>query len=276
MRRLLKNLTVLLILLAIVLVNVVPLVWGLLTSLKGEAELFSYPPVLFDFTPTLEHYATVWANEFGVALRNSLAYSLVSVAFGLALGSTAAYGFDRFRFRLRAPLFFLLIASIPLAIGAASLLVPNYLFFTFIGVTNTWFTLPLIYVAYMLPMTVWILKGAMAGIPREIDEAAHIDGASTWVVFSQIVLPLTRPALGAAGLFLFMHAWNEFIAGSVMVDSPSLKPVQVVIYQFIDFFGRDWGPLTASATLAIVPIVFVYLFFGRLLIAGLTHGAVKH
>jgi len=256
-------------------INVVPIVWGALTSIKSHADLVTYPPKILVFEATLEHYARVWSSGFGRALANSLAYALAAVVATLLLGVLAAFAFDRFRFPLRAPLFLLIVASIPLAIGSAALLVPNYLFFTYLGLTDAWFTLPLIYTAYMVPMTVWILKGAIEGVPRELDEAAAVDGASPLRVLVTILIPLIRPGIGAAGLLVFLHGWNEFVAGSVMVDRPTLRPVQVAVYQFIGYFGREWGPLTASAVLAMLPVLVIYLLFGRLLVSGLTQGAVK-
>jgi len=260
----------------LILINLTPLVWGALTSIKASHEIMTYPPVVFSFSPTLEHYKVVLDSDFPVALRNTSLYAIASVVLGVLLASLAAYGFDRFRFKFRQGLFLLVVASIPLSIGAAALLIPNYLYFTYLGLTNEWFTLTLIYTAYTLPMAVWIMKGSIEGIPRELDEAAYVDGASSFKIYRLVILPLTKPALAAAGLLLFMHAWNEFVAGSIMVESPSLRPVQVAIYQFIGFFGRDWGPLTAAAMLAIIPVLFVYLVCSGLMISGLTHGAVKH
>ena len=255
--------------------NLFPIAWGLVTSLKATPEIMSWPPVFVGFAPTLDHYRSVLASIFTRSIANSVFYSGGVIVMGLLLGSLAAFGFDRFVFRLRAPLFMLIVASIPLAIGAAALLVPNYLYFTYVGVTNRWFTLVLLYTAYQMPLAIWILKGAMEGVPRELDEAAYVDGASSFTVWRRIVMPLCLPAIGAAGLFLFLGAWNEFVAGSVMVDSPELRPVQVAVYQNIGYFGRDWGPLMASAMLAVVPILIIYLLLGRLLIAGLTRGAIK-
>jgi len=255
--------------------NVFPVAWGLVTSFKSTPEIMIWPPVFVDFTPTLAHYRNVLASAFTRSLANSVGYSGGVIVAGLLLGSLAAFGFDRFGFRLRTPLFMVVVASIPLAIGAAALLVPNYLYFTYVGVTNRGYTLILLYTAYQLPLAIWILKGAMEGVPRELDEAAYVDGASSFTVWRRIVMPLCLPAIGAAGLFLFLGAWNEFIAGSVMVDSPDLRPVQVAVYQNIGYFGRDWGPLMASAMLAVLPILLIYLLLGRLLIAGLTRGAIK-
>ena len=126
-----------------------------------------------------------------------------------------------------------------------------------------------------LPMAIWIAKGTIEGIPRELDEAATLDGAGHFGVLWHVILPLSGPALGAAGTLAFVGAWNEFVAGSVMVDAAWLKPVQPVIYSFIGFFGREWGPLTAAATLAIVPILVAFGFLGRYIVSGLTKGSVK-
>jgi multiple sugar transport system permease protein len=197
------------------------------------------------------------------------------VVLVLTLALPAAYAFDRFEFPLRKPLFLLIVSCIPLSIGAAALLIPNYIAFSAMHITNTWFVLPLIYAAHQLPMAIWIMKGLLESIPKELDEAAIIDGASTLRILRSVILPLSGPALGAAAILTFVGSWNEFMAGSVMVDSPELKPVQPLIYAFIGFFGREWGPLTASAVLAIVPIIVVFALFGRLMVAGLTKGSVK-
>lgn len=259
----------------LVILNLLPLVWGVLTSFKGEIDLFRFPPSFIDFTPTLVNYERVYASGFFGSIGVSFAYSAVAVALVLVLALPAAYAFDRFEFPLRRPLFLLIVSCIPLSIGAAALLIPNYIAFSAMHMTNTWFVLPLIYAAHQLPMAIWIMKGMIESIPKELDEAAIIDGASTPRIIQHVILPVAGPALGAAAILTFVGSWNEFVAGSVMVDTPALKPVQPVIYAFIGFFGREWGPLTASATLAIVPIIVVFALFGRLMVAGLTKGSVK-
>ena len=259
----------------LVLLNLLPLAWGILTSFKGEADLFRFPPSFIDFTPTLTNYQRVYASGFFGSIARSLAYSATAVALVLVLATPAAYAFDRFDFPLRKPLFLLIVSCIPLSIGAAALLIPNYIAFSAMRITNTWFVLPLIYAAHQLPMAIWIMKGMIESIPKELDEAAIIDGASTLRILRSIILPISGPALGACAILTFVGSWNEFVAGSVMVDSPELKPVQPLIYAFIGFFGREWGPLTASAALAILPIIVVFALFGRLMVAGLTKGSVK-
>ncbi|MEX2375093.1 MAG: carbohydrate ABC transporter permease [Dehalococcoidia bacterium] len=265
--------TLLFLLLAVM--NIVPLLWGILTSLKSETDLFRFPPTLFDFQPTLANYQRVIDSGFLGNMQVTLFYSLGTVVGVLILALPAAYAFDRFEFPFRKTLLLLVVASIPLSLGAAALLIPNYIYFTRLGLTNQWYTLPLIYTAHQLPMAIWIVKGTIEGIPRELDEAAVADGASRFQVLWMIMLPLCRPALGAAGVLAFVGSWNEFVAGSVMVDNPALRPVQPAIYNFIGYFGREWGPLTASATMAIIPILIIFALLGRLIVSGLTKGSVK-
>jgi len=259
----------------LIILSLMPIFWGMLASFRTETALLAYPPTISNFDPTLENYRRIVDGGILVGVRNSLLYAAASVVLGLILGSIAAFGFDRFQFAGKHGLFLIVVASIPLAIGSAALIVPTFLFFTALGFTNQWYTLPIIYGVHSLPMVIWILKGSLEGIPRELDEAAYVDGASSMTVFFQIILPLCKPALAAAGLFLFLHAWNEFLAGSVMVDPKDLKPIQVLIYQYMGFFGREWGAITAASTLAILPVILIYMFFGRMLVSGLTRGSVK-
>lgn len=255
--------------------NLAPIIWGLLTSLKSEADLFRFPPVLFDFTPTLDNYRRVIDSGFGQSIWVSACYSAVTVFMVLLCAVPAAYAFDRFDFFGRKVLFLLIVASIPLSLGAAALLIPNYIYFQWLGLTNKVYTLPLIYTAHQLPMAIWIVKGTIEGIPRELDEAAIADGASHFTVLRLVILPLCLPALGAAGVMTFVGTWNEFVASTVMVDDPALRSVQPAIYNFIGYFGREWGPLTAAAMMGVLPVLVTFLLLGRLIISGLTKGSVK-
>lgn len=256
------------------LVNVTPVLWGVATSVKPAEEIFTFPPTLLGGFTT-EHYAQVLDGSFVRNLMNSLAYAMTATAVAVAIGAFAAYAFDRFRFPCRQMLFGVIVACVPLSMGAAVLVIPNYLYFATLGLLDTPVILPLLYLGYNLPMAVWILKGAMEGIPVELDEAATIDGASRLRTFASVILPLCRPSMAAASLFVFIGAWNEFVAGSVMVNSSEYRPVQVAVYQFISAFGRQWGPLTASAALALLPVLILVALFGRHLVAGMMRGAVK-
>ena len=217
----------------------------------------------------------MFKGSFGTGVLNSLLYSLVAIIVGLFLALMAAYAMRRFKFLGRRFFFILVLAGIPLSIGSAAMVVPNYTFFSAIGMANKWYTLPIIYIAYNLPMAIWILMGGMESVPIEIDEAAKIDGASRWYILFRVILPLLLPSLACAALFIFLGAWNEFVVSSVLVSSGNLYPIQVNIYNYMGFYGIQWGPLCAAATAAVIPVLIVFAFLGRLLISGLTAGAVK-
>lgn len=144
-----------------------------------------------------------------------------------------------------------------------------------LGLTNKWYTLILLYTAYNLPMAIWIMKGGIEAIPLEIEDAALIDGCSRAYIIGRLIPRLILPSIASSALFLFIGAWNEFITAAVMIDSPELRSIQLVIYYFRGFFGTDWGALMASAMIAVLPILVVFSFLGKLMVSGLTQGAVK-
>lgn len=259
----------------VVIVNLAPFIWGLLTSLKPVREVLSYPPRLFGSQVSTEHYAEVFRGTFFTGFRNSLIYSAIAIVVGLLFAMMAAYAMSRFRFRGKKLFFILILSGIPLSIGSAAMVVPNYTFFSSLGLTNQWYTLPLIYVAYNLPMAIWVIMGGLESVPVQIDEAAKIDGAGNWRILFGLVVPLSLPSLASAALFIFLGAWNEYVVSSVLVSSASLYPIQVSIYNYMGFYGIQWGPLCAAATTAVVPTLAVFAILGRMLISGLTAGAVK-
>lgn len=255
--------------------NSAPILWGLSTSFKSTNEILAYPPKFFDFTFTLEHYAAVFRNGLTRGMLNSVLYSGGAIVFGVFFGLLAGYGFQRYRFPFRKLLFYIVVAGIPLSTGSASMLIPTYLYMMKMGLTNKWYTLILIYTAYNLPMAVWILKGAIEAIPLEIEDAARIDGCSRAYIILRLIPRMCLPSLASAALFLFIGSWNEFITSAVMIDSSQLRPIQSVIYYFNGFFGTDWGALMAAAMVALLPIVVVFSLLGKLMVSGLTQGAVK-
>lgn len=264
-----------LIFILVLLLNLIPFAWGALTSFKPVRDVLAYPPKFLGFEASLEHYRSVFANTFLDGVLNSLIYSLGAIALGLVLALMAAYALKRFIFKGRKAFFVMVLSGIPLAIGSAAMVVPNYVFFSYLGLVNKWFTLPVLYTAYNLPMAIWIMVGGMESVPVEIDEAAKVDGASRSYILFRLIPRITLPALASAALFIFLGAWNEFVASSVLVSSPALYPVQVSIYTYLGYYGVEWGPLTAAATAAVIPTLIVFTFLGRLLISGLTAGSVK-
>lgn len=257
------------------LLTMTPIVWGVITSFKAEREVVAYPPKLWGFTPVLSNYRELMVSGYMRTFFNSIVYSLTSILLGLFLGMLAAYGLQRHRFPFRKLLFYLVIAGIPLSAGSAALLIPNYMYFSILGLTNKMYSLTILYAAYNLPMAIWIMRGGLENIPIEIEEAASIDGCSRAYILFNLIPNLNRPAMASAAIFIFIGAWNEFIVASVMINSPELRPVQLAIYHYMGFFGTNWGPLTAATTFAIVPVLLVFSFLGRFLVSGLMQGSVK-
>lgn len=265
----------LLIFLVVAIVTLLPIVWGIITSFKGSRDLFAYPPKLFNFAPVLGNYKLVFDGGILQSVLISLFYSAVSIVFGLILGNLCAYGLKRYKFHGRKLIFYLVVAGIPLSSGSAALLIPNYTYMSALHMIDKWYTLPLMYTAYNLPMAIWIMLGGLDSIPLEIEEAAAVDGCSRRYIIFRLIPALNKPALAASALFVFIGVWNEFNVASVMINSPSLRPIQQSIYYYMGFFGLDWGALTAAATIAVVPVLLIFAFLGKFLVSGLTNGAVK-
>ena len=259
----------------IIVVNLLPFLWGFVTSLKETAEINVYPPKFIGFNANWKHYATVLDSNFPIALRNSILYSMFSILVCAVCSVMFAYAFTRHRFKTKKLFFYLILFGIPLSMGSAALVVPNYLLFSNVGMVNKWFTLPLLYIAYNLPMACWVMIGGMDSVPVAIDEAAEIDGASKFYIIFSLIPRLCMPCLACSALLTFIGAWNEYVVSSVLVSSQRLYPIQVSIYTYLGYFGREWGPLMSSALMAVIPILIVFTFLGRLLISGLTAGAVK-
>jgi ABC-type glycerol-3-phosphate transport system permease component len=255
--------------------TIIPIVWGVVTSFKGKRDVYAYPPKFINFDVTLENYKTIFEGGYLRTFGNSIFYSVSSVLLGLLVGMIAAYALQRCRFPGRRLFFYLVIAGIPLSIGSAALLIPNYLYMSSLGLIDKPFTLIIMYTAYNLPMAIWVMKGGIEGIPVEIEEAASIDGCGRGYILFRLIPALNRPAMASSALLIFIGAWNEFIVASVMINSPDLRPIQQSIYHYMGFFGLDWGLLTASASAAIIPVLIIFSFLSKLLVAGLTQGSVK-
>lgn len=271
----LKKTSSVVMLLILAVLTMIPIFWCVITSLKTPQDISAYPPKVFNFSTTLANYKQVVGQGFLTAARNSVLYTLLTIVACLVLGYLAAYGFERRHFPFKKLLFYIVVVGIPLSTGSSVLLVPNYLMMMKLHLTNHWYTLPLIYTAYNLPLVIWMLISGIRGLPYEIEEAARIDGCSQFYIITRLIPPMIKPSFAAAALFAFIGAWNEFITATVMVNGTALKNIQMAIYDYLGFFGQEWGPLCAAATLAIVPILLVFTFLGKQLISGLTAGAVK-
>lgn len=250
-----------------------PIAWGLMTSFKPSQQILTYPPSFLPSEPTLNHYRRVLDEGAPSYIANSLIVTVGTVALTLGLGFFAAYAMSRARFGGRQFVLALIVAV--MSIPIASLLVPTFTLLSFVGLTDSRSGLALLYSAYQLPMVIWMLMGFIDAIPRELENAAMIDGYPRRIAVIRIVLPLARPALVAAGLFVVTFAWNDFVVAATMTSSPEVRTFPVAVYNFMGFFGREWGPLLAASMLSIVPIIAVFVAFQRHFVGGLTGGGVK-
>jgi ABC-type glycerol-3-phosphate transport system permease component len=250
-----------------------PILWGVLSSLKPTNQILELPPRFIPREVTFEHYARVIGDKGLLYLGNSAVISAAAVVISLFVGALAAYGLARYQFRGRQVLmvFTIGVMSIPIA----SLLIPTFTLLSLTGLINTHLGLILLYTAYQLPIVVWLLYGYFLSLPIEVEYAARIDGYTAWGTLRRVVLPLSKPALVAAALFVLVFSWNDFIVAVTMTTSEAVRTFPVAVYFYLGFYGREWGPLLASSVISIVPIVLVFIFLQRYFISGLTGGGVK-
>ena len=223
---------------------------------------------------TGEHFARVLGGDsFWIWLRNSVAVSLGTTLLGLALAVPAGYAFSRFRFRGRdAAMFsFLLVQMFPGVI----ILVPYFLVMKSLGLLNTWLGLILAYSVTALPLCVWMLKGFFDTVPRELEEAALLDGCNQAQVFRRVILPLSLPAVAVTALFSFLVAWNEFLLALTFNTSNDMYTLPVGLASMISATGQAWGDFAAASLLVSLPVAALFIVFQRFLIQGLSAGGVK-
>jgi multiple sugar transport system permease protein len=243
-----------------------PLVWAVLTSLKHEADTTTVPlEVVPERGFTLQAYASVLANgDLITWFFNSTVVTLVVTVLTVALSAAAAYGFSRTRFRGRNALFALTVAGI--MVPPQILIVPLYRQMLAMGLADTY--AGIILPQLVLPAMVFILKKFFDGIPRELEEAARVDGAGSLRIFLQIVLPLSRSIIAAVSIFVFIHAWNNFLWPFIITSDPALMTLPVGLVQVQSSFGVRYAQVMASAILAGLPLIVVFMLFQRQIVRG--------
>ena len=223
-----------------------------------------------------ELFTTRGANGELLFLRhalNSIVTAVATTVVGVVLSCTAAYALSQFRFpgRKAGLSMFLVVQMFP----ATLLLLPLYVILDKLGLLNSILGLVLVYSTTAIPFCVWTLKGYFDSLPRELEEAARIDGASPWMIFRRIILPLSRPAIAVTALFSFMTAWNEFIMASTFMTDERKYTLPVLIQQSVTEFSADWGLFAAGAVVTSVPVMIAFYVLQKYLVGGLTAGAVK-
>jgi len=257
------------------LVALFPLLWTLMTSITPRDQIYQWPPSLIPNEPTVEAYtAVLQKTQLPRNFLNSIIVAGSTVALSLLVGSMAAFRFARGRFPGKDLILFLFVATI--MIPGLSNIIPLYIIMRRLSLLNTYTALVLVYTAGNMPLVVWLLRGFIDGLPIELDESAVIDGATTLQVFRHIILPLIAPGLAAAAVLTFVNAWNEFLVALTFIQSASKRTLQPAIQQFVGYYEQtEWTYIAAATLIACVPVVIVFLFLQRALIAGLTAGSVK-
>ena len=251
-----------------------PLYWMVNTSLKPNSEVFQLPPTFYSDNWSFDAFRSLLENKpIGRYFLNSLIVAGGTTIIALALASLAAYGLTRFQVRIEALIILslLFIKMLPEAL----LVVPFYGLIANVGMLNSYVLLIAVYCSFALPFAVWMLIGFFRAIPRELDEAAVMDGATRLQTFYMVVLPLARPGLAAVAMVTFLTAWNAYLWSLVLTTDPSMYVLPVGIATLKGEYQILWNELMAAAVIAVLPVLAIYSVFERHLVAGITAGAVK-
>ena len=274
LRRRLGRIAFYLLVATIIAYTVFPFYWTVATSLKTGSALFSLSAV--PAAPSLDNYVAVFRDQpFGRNILNSLAVATLTVVLSLALALSAAFALGRVRFRGRGGLLLgiLAVSMFPqVAVLSGMLELVRTL-----GLYNSPGALILSYLVFTLPFTVWVLTTFMRALPRELEEAALVDGAAPWQVLVRVFLPLLGPALAATGLLAFIAAWNEFLFALTftLTNDQRTVPVAIALLGGASQHELPWGQITAASVIVTVPLIALVLVFQRRIVSGLTAGAVK-
>lgn len=265
-----------LLLLVALIAAIAPVYWLLTISLKTEVDQFASPPVWFGFTPTFQHYYDAFVTRsFGQYLITSAIVAIASTAAALVIGTLAAYSLARFRLPYnldnKLSLWILSTRMFPAIVTA----VPLFLMMRDLRLLNTKLSLIIVYTAFNLPFVVWMMRGFFAELPRDLEEAALVDGDSRIGALWRVVLPLVAPGLAATAVFCLIVSWNEFLFALVLTQTDEAITLPVGIAGRVTQYEIKWGVMSAAGAVAIVPILIFALAVQKYLVRGLSMGAVK-
>ena len=251
-----------------------PVYWLITTSFKKREDVLSVDPHIFPESFTLDNYREALSRDgFYSSLRNSVIVVLITVAIALLLATLASIALARMKFKGKKTTVtsLLLVQMLPLP----ALLIPLFLLLTKLHLTNKILGLVVTYVAFILPFTIWTLRGFLVNIPVDLEEAALMDGCSRPKAYRHILLPLMAPGLVATAIFAFIQAWNEFLLAYIIMQSQDKLTLPVWLASFTTRTGTDWGPLMAASTLTAIPVVLFFSLIQKQIATGATAGAVK-
>lgn len=256
-----------------------PGLWIVLSSLRPTVEILAKPPVWIPQEISFDAYVAMFSGvgKGGIPVfeyfRNSLIISVTSTAIAIAIGMAGGYAFARFRFRGKSAMFLglMLTRTVP----GIALSLPLFFVYARLDIIDTHFGLILAYVALNVPFTIWLIDGFFRQVPRDLAEAAQIDGCTRWQAFWQVEFPLAGPGIASAGIFAFLTSWNEFALASQLTRSINSKTLPVGLLDYTAEFTIDWRGMCALAVVMIIPALVLTFIVQKHLVGGLTSGAVK-
>ena len=253
-----------------------PLYWIVVTSLKTEQEIFRIPPTLFPEVLNTKSYASqVSSGDFNMfrSFLNSLIIAVGATIISVVLSVPASYGIAKYRFKGRKAvlLSFLVTQMLPVSV----LLTPMFILFKDMHLYNTPFAGILADATIGIPFSVLILKNYFASIPKEMEEAAYIDGCNRFNAFIKVLIPIAKPGVMVCAIFSFLYAWGDLAYGMTFIIDQQKRPITAGIFNFMGQYGTKWSYLTAFAVVTIIPVALIFIFMQKYIISGMTNGAVK-
>lgn len=254
-------------------IQVFPFIWSVLFSFKSNSEIVMNGALSLPTEWKFTNYINAWTRgHIGSYFFNSLIVSVVSTTAIIILSSMCAYAFTRMKWELRSPAMTLIMSGLMIPIQA--ILIPQFFVIKGLGMTKTYLSVILPYIGAGLPLGIFIISGFMAGLPKEVEEAALLDGCGIFKAFFHIVLHLIKPALATVGVLTFINCWNEMIMAVTYIYNDSLKTLPVGLMAFQGTHATDWGALGAAMVIASLPAILFYFKFGDLIEDSVTMGAI--
>jgi multiple sugar transport system permease protein len=255
-------------------VMLLPFFYMVATSFKHNALVLQVPPQFLPHHPTTANYREAWSsNKFSRYFVNSIIVALATTVCAVFLSSLMAYAFARFRFVGQRLCFGLVL--IGLMVPTMMLLIPQFLLARQLGMLDSLWGLVFFYTAMNLGLNTFLLRSFFLDIPRELEEAMVVDGAGPWARYWRLILPLSRPALATVAIFSFLASWDEFVWALTVINDPNRRTLPIAIALFQGQHSTSWGLVFAASTIAVVPVLAIFLIFQRQFVSGITSGALK-
>lgn len=256
-------------------IMMVPFLYTISTSFKENIYVFELPPEFIPKAPTIQNYIDAWqSNNFQLYFLNSVKVATATMLFAVFVASTQAYAFARMQFPAKNFLFSLYLFT--MMVPDMLKLIPQFVLARNLHLLNKLSGLVIVYVAGGIPFQTFLIRGFFEAIPRELEEAAFIDGASRFTVFTRIAMPLVKPALGTLAIFSFLGAWDEFTWALTAINDVSKRTLPIALRLFQGQHASQWGLVFAASLIAVGPVILVFVAFQRYFVRGLTTGALKY